>query len=43
MGRYDETTLAELRKLNPELLDIDRIEVGQQIRLPLSRSEQKDK
>ena len=43
MGRYDETALAELRKLNPELLDIDRIEVGQQIRLPLSRSEQKDK
>jgi type II secretory pathway predicted ATPase ExeA len=38
MGRYDETALAELRKLNPELMDIDRIEVGQQIRLPLRPS-----
>src|SRR5712675_1580366 len=38
MGRYDETALAELRKLNPELIDIDRIEIGQQIRLPLSPS-----
>jgi len=34
MGRYDQTALAELRKLNPELIDIDRIEIGQQIRLP---------
>lgn len=38
LGRYDEATLAELRKLNPELIDIDRIEVGQQIRLPLRPS-----
>jgi hypothetical protein len=38
MGRYDENALAELRKLNPELIDIDRIEVGQQIRLPLRPS-----
>jgi type II secretory pathway predicted ATPase ExeA len=35
LGRYDEAALAELRKLNPELNDIDHIEVGQQIRLPL--------
>src|ERR1700680_4897582 len=38
LGRYDEAALAELRKLNPELLDIARIEVGQQIRLPLRPS-----
>jgi len=38
LGRFDEAALAELRKLNPELIDIDRIEVGQQIRLPLRPS-----
>ena len=35
LGRYDETALAELRRLNPELTNPDRIEVGQQIRLPV--------
>jgi type II secretory pathway predicted ATPase ExeA len=35
LGRYDETALAELRKLNPDLGDVDRIEVGQEIRLPV--------
>jgi LysM repeat protein len=35
IGRYDDTVVAELRKLNPELSDFDRIEVGQQIRLPV--------
>src|SRR6202790_4258298 len=35
IGRYDETVVAELRKLNPQLSDVDRIEVGQQIRLPV--------
>lgn len=34
IGRYDETVVAELRKLNPQLSNVDRIEVGQQIRLP---------
>jgi general secretion pathway protein A len=38
LGRYDRTALAELRKLNPDLIDVDRIEVGQQIRLPLRPS-----
>jgi general secretion pathway protein A len=38
LGRYDDAALSELRKLNPELIDIDRIEVGQQIRLPLRPS-----
>jgi LysM repeat protein len=35
LGRYDATAVAELRKLNPDLNDVDRIEVGQQIRLPV--------
>jgi hypothetical protein len=35
IGRYDETVVSELRKLNPQLSDVDRIEVGQQIRLPV--------
>ena len=35
LGRYDEAALSELRKLNPDLINIDRIEVGQEIRLPL--------
>ena len=35
IGHYDDTVVAELRKLNPQLSDIDRIEVGQQIRLPV--------
>jgi LysM domain len=38
MGRYDEAALAELRKLNPDLIDPDRIEVGEQIRLPVRHS-----
>jgi len=38
LGRYDETAVAELRKLNPDLSDVDRIEVGQQIRLPVRPS-----
>jgi len=35
LGRYDETALAELQRLNPDLTNPDRIEVGQQIRLPV--------
>jgi general secretion pathway protein A len=38
LGRYDETAVAELRKLNPDLTNVDRIEVGQQIRLPVRPS-----
>jgi hypothetical protein len=38
LGRYDETAVAELRELNPDLIDVDRIEVGQQIRLPVRPS-----
>jgi general secretion pathway protein A len=43
LGRYDQATLAELRKLNPELVDPDRIEVGQQIRLPVHPSNQEQR
>jgi general secretion pathway protein A len=35
LGHYDETAVAELRKLNPDLSNVDRIEVGQEIRLPV--------
>jgi type II secretory pathway predicted ATPase ExeA len=38
LGYYDESAVAEVRKLNPNLIDVDRIEVGQQIRLPLRPS-----
>jgi type II secretory pathway predicted ATPase ExeA len=38
LGRYDDTAVAELRKLNPDLNDVNRIEVGQQIRLPVRPS-----
>jgi len=38
VGRYDDAALSELRRLNPELTDPDRIEVGQQIRLPVRPS-----
>ena len=37
LGRYDESALAELRNLNPDLKNPDRIEVGQQVRLPVRR------
>lgn len=38
LGYYDEAALAELRKLNPDLINPDHIEVGDQIRLPIRRS-----
>jgi type II secretory pathway predicted ATPase ExeA len=34
LGKYDDTTLAQVRILNPWLQDPDRIEAGQRIRLP---------
>jgi hypothetical protein len=36
LGRYDERTLEAIRELNPELDDLNRIKVGQKIRLPQS-------
>jgi len=36
VGRYDAVVLAKVRKLNPDLKDPNRIETGQQVRLPLS-------
>lgn len=38
LGRYNATVITELRKLNPDLTDVNRIEVGQQIRLPINAS-----
>ena len=38
LGHYDEAALAELRKLNPDLINPDHIEVGDRIRLPIRNS-----
>jgi hypothetical protein len=38
LGHYDDATLAELRKLNPDLINPNHIEVGDQIRLPVRHS-----
>ena len=38
LGHYDEAVLAELRKLNPDLINPDHIEVGDRIRLPVRNS-----
>jgi phage tail protein X len=35
-GRYDDTVLREVRRLNPGLKDLSRLETGQEIRLPLT-------
>lgn len=37
LGHYDEAALAELRKLNPDLINPNHIEVGDQLRLPVRR------
>jgi phage tail protein X len=39
-GRYDVGILAKIRKLNPGLKNPNVLEVGQEIRLPLSSQEQ---
>lgn len=36
LGRYDGKVLAEIRELNPELKNPDVLEVGQEVRLPMS-------
>jgi hypothetical protein len=36
VGRYDAVVLEKVRKLNPELKNPNRIEAGQEVRLPLS-------
>ena len=36
LGRYDSNVLSEIRKLNPTLKNPDLLDVGQEIRLPLS-------
>src|SRR5207302_372135 len=38
LGHYDEAGLAELRKLNPDLINADHIEVGDRLRLPVRHS-----
>jgi hypothetical protein len=34
LGRFDPSLAQEIRKLNPELTDLNHIEAGEQIRLP---------
>jgi hypothetical protein len=41
-GRYDRGLLAEIHKLNPSLKNPNRIEPGQEIRLPLSSQAKKE-
>jgi hypothetical protein len=36
LGRYDSVVLSEIRQLNPDLKNSDNLEVGQEIRLPVS-------
>jgi hypothetical protein len=36
LGRYDENVLSEIRELNPDLKDPNHLDVGQEIRLPMS-------
>jgi len=38
LGRYDSVVLSEIRQLNPELRNPDRLDVGQEIRFPLKPS-----
>ena len=36
LGRYDNAVLSEIRELNPDLKNPDHLDVGQEIRLPVS-------
>jgi hypothetical protein len=36
MGRYDKAVLSQVLKLNPDLRNPDRLDVGQKILLPLN-------
>jgi hypothetical protein len=36
LGRYDSAVLSEIRELNPDLKNPDHLDVGQEIRLPIS-------
>jgi len=39
LGRYDSIVLSEIRRLNPDLKDPDHLDVGHEIRLPMSVTE----
>jgi hypothetical protein len=36
LGRYDSVVLSEIRQLNPDLKNTDNLDVGKEIRLPVS-------
>lgn len=38
LGEYSPATIAKLRAMNPSLTNLDHIEVGQQIRVPVDRT-----
>lgn len=42
VGRYDEAIQKEIRRLNPNLKDLTHLSAGQEIRLPLSSSKQRE-
>jgi len=42
VGRYDESVLKEIRRLNPNLKDLTHLSPGQEIRLPLGPSKHND-
>jgi type II secretory pathway predicted ATPase ExeA len=39
LGRYDSVVLSEIRQLNPDLKNSDHLDVGQEIRLPMSATD----
>src|SRR5467141_1356920 len=39
LGRYDSAVLSEIRQLNPDLKNSDHLDVGQEIRLPMSAAD----
>ena len=39
VGRYDESVQKEVRRLNPDLKDLEHLSPGQEIRLPLNAAE----
>jgi hypothetical protein len=39
LGRYDSAVLSEIRELNPDLKNPDHLDVGQEIRLPISATD----
>jgi type II secretory pathway predicted ATPase ExeA len=41
LGRYDDTTKTKIRELNPGLLNLTQIRIGQRVRLPIQDADRK--